>query len=114
MTTVVVNVVEKRHGMMYPAHLPSEAERLRMVDLAHQMVCERRLSYRQAQLKLQEYGIVRSIGWLHKTIKLWECPACAVEPEPEPEPADRPPGRPNVRQGGFGGFLTDGLRLEDE
>ena len=117
MTTVIVNVVEKhgrRGGKLYPARLPTEAERNRMVTLAHQMHCQRGYSIRETQRRLQEYGIVRSRGQVHNYLRNFECPRCA-EPEPAPESSTRaaqhePDRQP--RQQASSGLLTSSL-LED-
>jgi len=75
MTTVVNVVVERRHGKLYPARL-DPAEQERAIDLCHQLRCEQGLPYRRVQVQLREHGVVRSLGWCHRTVALWWCPLC--------------------------------------
>ncbi len=115
MTTVIVNVVQQRHGKLYPATLATGPERGRMINLAHALHCRDGLSIRQTRAALEQYGIRRSRGQVHNYIRNFECPRCA-EPEPAPESSTRaaqhePDRQP--RQQGSSGLLTSSL-LEDD
>ena len=77
-STVITWVRAGRDGKRYPAggKLP-EAELARARQLAHELVCIRGLSIREAQAEMGVQGIRRSVGSIHADLKNFECRRCA-------------------------------------
>jgi hypothetical protein len=85
-------VTRRVDGRLYPPqwpHTPPEVtERLR--GLEHHLRCVEHLTFKQVQAAmLERFGERRSIGQIHKDVTRYECPSCAVRPDP-------PPARPEV------------------
>lgn len=79
MNAVVIEVRRGRDGKLYPPRMPlPQAERDRLRLAAHQLICGRKLSYRQAQAAMrEEYGARRSLGQLWDDLHEHECEVCA-------------------------------------
>jgi hypothetical protein len=78
---IVVEVARGKDSKLYPVggNLPVAA-RSQAIRLAHRLVCQDHLSYRQArQAMLDSYGIRRSLGQVYKDVRGYACPVC--EPE---------------------------------
>jgi hypothetical protein len=84
-------VVLGRDRKLYPAGLPRPAaERDRLRGLIHDLHCRRGLSIRATQSALlDQYGIRRSCGQVHKYLAWWECSRCAPQPEPPSDPSQK-------------------------
>ena len=87
-TIIAIPLKQGRDGRLYPAVLPRpRAELNRIRWLSHRLHCEQGLSERRVQrVLLEQHGIRRSAGIVHRDLADFECPACAGGP-PEPEPA---------------------------
>ena len=75
--TTIIAVRAGRDGKRSPAGgaLP-EAELARARRLAHELVCIRGLSVREAQAEMDIRGIHRSVGSVHADLKNFECRRC--------------------------------------
>jgi hypothetical protein len=82
---IVVEVAVGRDGKRYPVggDLPP-ADRNRARWLIHNLHCRDKLPIREAQrVMLEQHGLRRSLGILHRDLAAYECPACAGELPPE-------------------------------
>ena len=80
---IVVEVKVGRDGKRYPVGgdlSPTDRNRARW--LIHNLHCRDRLSIREAQrTMLDQYGLRRSVGILHRDLINYQCPACADSPD---------------------------------
>jgi hypothetical protein len=78
---IVIEVQRGRDGKLYPpAGLRTKDQRNRARQLAHNLVCRDRLSIREAQrVMLEQYGVRRSLGILHRDLTSYACRACDPE-----------------------------------
>lgn len=92
---MVVEVVRGKDGKRYPFGLPRpEAERQRICALIHDLHCRQGLSIHKAQtVMLEQHGIRRSMGMLHKYLAGWECSRCSTAPKPSAPPAPPDPAQ---------------------
>jgi hypothetical protein len=76
MSAIVVEL--RRDGKLYPVGgFLDPAERGRAINLAHALVCQGHMSYRQArQTMLNSYGVRRSLGQIHKDVCGYACRSC--------------------------------------
>jgi hypothetical protein len=79
---MIIELVRGKDRKSYPAGQPiPPAEQARARVLAHQLVCRDHEPYRQALMIMRGHGLKRSLGWLHKTIRGYDCgPQCAGWP----------------------------------
>lgn len=111
-----------RDGKTYPQRPVPAEETDRAVQLAHQSVCQLRMSHREALKRLEQYGVRRSTGWISRVLSDFECdrcregasqPAASQRPQPAPEPAPEPERKParvhSWLPGAGSGYLTSSL-----
>jgi hypothetical protein len=81
-------------GKSYPAHPLSEAERLRIARLVHQLRCTDGLPVRRVRAALAAAGITRSAGSVVADLHRWRCVHCSspggAPLPPEPRSGDVP------------------------
>lgn len=93
-----------KDGRVRLLHPRDQRERWRLINLAHQSVCELGLSFRQTQRRLEEYGASVSLGQVFDYVKVYECSVCAGQ---DADPAqDQRAGPAQVRQSAASGSLT--------
>lgn len=81
----VLELVRGRDGKLYEPRPVPRSEVVRRRWLAHQLICGRGLTYRQAQAAmLAEHAVRRSLGAICKDIRRYECPQCAGQPQAVP------------------------------
>jgi hypothetical protein len=87
---VYIEVKPRADGKLYPPRPLSPAERSRIRKLAHNLVHRDRLSIRQAQrAMIEQHGLRRSLGAIHKDLVQYECGVCAgLDPANAWLPAD--------------------------
>lgn len=81
-----MNITTGRDGKLYMSWR-DPADRMRVIELAHQLRCREGLSVRQIQRRLFDHHIRRSVGMIHQYLANFECPACSDMPEPVAGPA---------------------------
>jgi hypothetical protein len=108
----MVEVTRGADGKKYPADLPWPRERLNQARwLAHNLVHRDGLTIKAAQrVMLESYALRRSVGAIHKDLRLFECPSCRDEsPDPAPVAAEQPAASVHQQPGGLtSGWPFDG------
>jgi hypothetical protein len=82
----VNNLVVGQDGKTYMSWR-DPADRMRVIELAHQLHCREGLSVRLVQRRVFDHHIRRSVGMIHQYLTRYECPACSDMPEPPARPA---------------------------
>jgi hypothetical protein len=77
----VIEVRRGRDGKLYPPRMPTPLREQELArSLAHALVCRDGLSIRAAQkVMLEQRGVRRSLGALHKYLHGFTCPSCEEE-----------------------------------
>ena len=81
-----------RDGKTYPAHQPSQAERLHVAGRVHKLRCVDGWSLEGVRAVLAEEGVTRSVGAIVSDLRRWHCEACHRPPSRQPPPEPGAPG----------------------